>query len=164
MKLSLSKVTGLILLISIVAYSCKKDEEVTPQVETIIEEVVSETPSDTTITNNTNPIDTSLISAIDTTAINQIIDSVNTGTVTVDTISYAQTIAPIITNNCDGSGCYGTISSRDYMSHSKLNTVAINGKLNTRVVVNQSMPVGGPLTSTEIENIDNWIKQGALDN
>jgi uncharacterized membrane protein len=174
MKISLSKVSGLIFIISIIAYSCKKEEEVSPEAETVIEEVVTESTDNSVndTTNNVSPIDTSLIALIDTTVINQVIDSldianISTDTLTKVTVSYAQTIAPIISTNCNGSNCHGTTATNKdiYVTYEGLKTIAgIDGKLKERVVTKQTMPLGKTLTETQIANIDDWILQGALDN
>jgi PBP1b-binding outer membrane lipoprotein LpoB len=82
------------------------------------------------------------------------------------TVSYAATVAPIISTNCNGSSCHGTTASNldTYVTYDGLKAIAANGKLKKEVVTNQSMPLGKTLTAAQITDIDNWITQGALNN
>ncbi len=88
---------------------------------------------------------------------------------TISTISYSSTIAPLIITNCSTSGCHDAASIYgDYTSYSGLKSVAgIGGKLDSVAVL-----LKGPtfpythiaLSTSDISNIDLWIKQGALNN
>lgn len=90
-----------------------------------------------------------------------------TPTVCNTTISYTTTIAPLIATNCAISGCHNSGSvDGDYTAFAGLKIDAANGQLNSKVVVTKAMPKFPvlPLSNADINAIDCWIRQGALNN
>ena len=145
-------------ILAITFVACDKDEttptdEITAPVVTPIDTIVVRV--DTTVT----PIDT-VVTPIDTTVVP--IDT----TVRPIVISFSQTIQPLLTQQCTFSGCHSTGSGLgDFTSYTGIKIDSDNGKLNTRVIVMKTMPIGsGSLTSTDRDLIDKWLKAGALNN
>jgi ribosomal protein S16 len=92
-----------------------------------------------------------------------------TGTTTTctTTIYYSSTIAPLITTNCAVLGCHDAGSGNgDYTTITDLQADALNGKLKNRVVVVMDMPEFPvkPLSAIDVNKINCWIQQGALNN
>jgi hypothetical protein len=97
------------------------------------------------------------------------------GSTTDSTISLWQTILPILTNNCNFSGCHGNGSRAGKVELSSYDSVI---KFVVRYQPTQSilylsliktdplrrMPPAGPLNNNRIQLISNWIEQGALNN
>ena len=82
-----------------------------------------------------------------------------------EAITYAETIKPIIDQNCALSGCHVPGTGRvDYTTFQGLKIVADDGRLRQRAVVERTMPPSGPLSSCEIEQIELWLNEGALNN
>jgi len=82
-----------------------------------------------------------------------------------DTVTYAQVIKPIIDQNCALSGCHVPGTGRvDYTSFQGLKIVADDGRLRQRAVNERTMPPSGPLNSCEIEQLEKWLNEGALNN
>lgn len=87
--------------------------------------------------------------------------------VTIDctTVTYSGTIKALVSANCSDSNCHGTgAPNGDYTSYDKIEGVATNGKLETEVVVQKSMPIGSNLTETEIAQMKCWLDDGAPNN
>jgi hypothetical protein len=88
-----------------------------------------------------------------------------TPTPSTTTVSYATSIAPIMTASCNQPGCHASGSSYgDFTSYAGLKTKATSGSLNNRVVVLKDMPQGTTLATADITKIDTWIKEGAKNN
>lgn len=80
-------------------------------------------------------------------------------------VSYSASIAPIIASSCALSGCHvqgGTPPILENYTH--LKTIADDGRLNNRVIVQQNMPPSNRLNDCNIKLIDAWIKAGAPNN
>ncbi|MFK7787733.1 MAG: hypothetical protein AB8B56_21610 [Crocinitomicaceae bacterium] len=85
-----------------------------------------------------------------------------------DTISFATTVEPLIQQNCSTSGCHDASAAGGYNleGHGNISTNA-NAILTAIRHENSGlpMPLGQPkLSDTIIQQVDCWIKQGALDN
>ena len=80
------------------------------------------------------------------------------------TPTYDGSIKAIIDNNCTGGLCHDNGSSKgDFTSYSGLKTVIDNGKFETEVLVNQSMPRNGNLSQEEIDAIQCWMENDYLE-
>lgn len=85
-------------------------------------------------------------------------------------VSYQRDIVPIINSSCALTGCHVSgFNSGDFTNYADIKQRADNGRLNTRVVVNQNMPPSnspGPqsLSDAEIEAFECWIAAGAPEN
>jgi hypothetical protein len=84
-------------------------------------------------------------------------------------LSFTQDIAPIINDNC--LGCHGNSNPSaglSLTSYTAVKTVIDNGKLRDRINRQPSdgsvMPPGGPMSSCNVDKINAWIEQGALEN
>ena len=87
-----------------------------------------------------------------------------------DTISYQNHIKPILDVSCIGSSCHsdigmaGGISLEDYAD---VKVIADNGKFLCTIkgigILMPPAPVP-PLDSAQIQQVECWIEQGALDN
>ena len=82
--------------------------------------------------------------------------------------TYAETIQPLLTNNC--VGCHKTSSAGggvDLSSYALVKTQADNGMLMGTITHASGylpMPQGGKLSDCEIGQIENWINGGAQNN
>lgn len=79
------------------------------------------------------------------------------------TVTFSETVFPIIQQNCNLSGCHGAGSAQiNYTSYDSLSVVVDNGKFETMVLVDRSMPQGGgSLTDEELAQLQCWIDAGA---
>lgn len=77
----------------------------------------------------------------------------------VATVSFRTTVKPIIDNNC--ISCHNGSRSPDLRTYAGIKASA--SSVSARVA-NRSMPQGGSLSQEQIDNIVNWVNQGALDN
>ncbi|MDP1747635.1 MAG: hypothetical protein Q8L90_18825 [Bacteroidota bacterium] len=79
--------------------------------------------------------------------------------------SYNSEIKPIINANCISSGCHNAGSSNgDYTTYAGLKAVASTGTLESRVIINKTMPPSGPLSLEHRKKIKCWISSGASNN
>ncbi len=79
--------------------------------------------------------------------------------------SYNSEIKPIINANCISSGCHNAGSSNgDYTTYAGLKAVASTGTLESRVIINKTMPPSGPLSLEDRKKIKCWISSGASNN
>jgi hypothetical protein len=80
-------------------------------------------------------------------------------------ISFSGNILPLVQANCAISGCHvsgtGRVVFTDYQG---IKTVVDDGRLAQKVIISRSMPPDRPLTNCQIEQIQAWIDQGALNN
>ena len=85
-------------------------------------------------------------------------------------VSYANTVAPIISANCSSASCHGAgaASSLDFSTYAGIQTDATNQVLYTRVVTNNNfhptVTVYPPLNADQINKISCWVQQGAPNN
>ncbi len=77
-------------------------------------------------------------------------------------VSYAQTIKPIIMNNCAVSGCHNGTQFPDFRSLS--NIQQNKDQIRQRTQTGNMPPNGRSLTQQQIDLIACWIDDGALDN
>ncbi len=78
---------------------------------------------------------------------------------------YSTDIKPLISSNCNSSGCHGTGSSKgDFTTFSGLNTAVNNGTLDKEVLSKKSMPPSGALSLEDRKKIKCWINSGAPNN
>ena len=82
-----------------------------------------------------------------------------------DNITYNSTIEPIILRRCATPGCHVAGGAPgDFTIYSEVKSKVDNGRFNSLVIVNKSMPPSGPLSSCELNKLDLWIKAGAPNN
>lgn len=77
----------------------------------------------------------------------------------IATVSFRTTVKPIIDNNC--VSCHNGSRFPDLRTYAGVKASA--GSVSARVA-NRSMPQGGSLSQEQIDNIVNWVSEGALDN
>lgn len=95
-------------------------------------------------------------------------------------VSYSGQVQPIFTSNC--GSCHGSSGNVNLSSYSALmnsvgsnygNNVVVAGDANASGLVDKvepnpqhgsRMPIGGSLTTTEIQTIRTWINEGANNN
>jgi mono/diheme cytochrome c family protein len=82
------------------------------------------------------------------------------------TISYAEDIAPLVTNYCISCHVSGGTGTGDFSDYAGLKIAVDNGSLMNRVVDLKDMPQAGSPTLSDAERklVSCWIKQGAPDN
>lgn len=76
-------------------------------------------------------------------------------------VSFAQSISPIIANNCALAACHGGTQFPDFRVFSNIQNNAQIIKTRTQ---NKSMPLTGSLTNEQIDLIACWVDDGAIDN
>lgn len=83
----------------------------------------------------------------------------------VTEISYQVNIRPIIDANCALSGCHVPQTGRvNFESFEGLKSVADDGRLEQRALINKDMPPSGPISSCDMKMIKAWLDQGAPNN
>jgi mono/diheme cytochrome c family protein len=71
----------------------------------------------------------------------------------------------IVGANCNSSGCHGTGSGNgDFTTYAGLKAKAESGSLKNRVVVKKDMPPAKTLSTEQIQQIECWMNNGALEN
>lgn len=80
---------------------------------------------------------------------------------TCETTSYSLNVQPIISNNC--TQCHST-NGGQFPNLESYNGVSANANKVLAEVESRRMPIGGSLTSAEIEAIKCWVNNGALNN
>lgn len=82
------------------------------------------------------------------------------------TVTYSTTIAPILQNSCTTAGCHNAGSPNgSYITYADLETVAKDGTMEQRVLIDMTMPkAGAPLTQTQLDQFQCWLDAGAPDN
>ena len=77
--------------------------------------------------------------------------------------TYDADISLIIQQNC--IQCHGTGSSNGNLStYSGLSSVTTNGKFESEVLTNQTMPQSGSLTEAQLNQIKCWVENGFPEN
>lgn len=101
--------------------------------------------------------------------------TISRGLKTDSAISFSKTILPILTNNCNFSGCHGNGSRAGKVELSTLDSVSkhlVNYQPEQSILYLslikadplRRMPPAGPLNQNRIQLIRNWIEQGCLNN
>ncbi len=82
------------------------------------------------------------------------------------TVTYSQTIAPIIATSCAATtACHGAGSALgDFTTHAGIAASASSGHLKSEVIDDKTMPPSGALAETKLDQILCWINAGAPDN
>lgn len=83
------------------------------------------------------------------------------------TITYANRIEGIIQNNCAVSGCHTGTSPTGGLfldTYNQVKTIADDGRLTDRALVQQDMPPSSPLSNCEMEAIQRWVNAGSPQN
>jgi hypothetical protein len=83
----------------------------------------------------------------------------------VSNITYSLDIKPIIDTNCAISGCHVAGTGRvNLTTYAGLKQVVDDGRLVTMVIQQKNMPPTQPLSKCQMDKIQAWIGQGALEN
>ncbi|MDE3212821.1 MAG: hypothetical protein KGM98_06270 [Bacteroidota bacterium] len=96
------------------------------------------------------------------------------GNCNADSIYFGNTIGPMILSNCATAGCHDAITHREGLNLTSYNAIRAMvtpgnpGASSLYNIVNgggeNRMPPSGPLTASQIAQIQKWIQQGALNN
>ncbi|MDZ7607021.1 MAG: hypothetical protein U5K79_15850 [Cyclobacteriaceae bacterium] len=80
----------------------------------------------------------------------------------VSNVDYKTVIKPIITQNCATSGCHvpGT-GRKDLTTDQGIADIVNDGRLNSMVIVQRTMPPSQPLSSCNIASLRQWLNTGA---
>lgn len=83
-------------------------------------------------------------------------------------VKFSSDINPIIQNNCAVSGCHTSSAMAGGIDYSIGYAAIDTGRIRARVLVgppaNSWMPPAGPLSASDREKIECWIKDGAHNN
>ncbi len=77
--------------------------------------------------------------------------------------TYSSNVKSIINTKCATEGCHSE-GRGDFRVFENFKRKVDNGEVKDKVVINKSMPPNGTLSKNEIQEIDCWIKNGALGN
>ena len=95
-------------------------------------------------------------------------DSGGDGGIDCDTVKFSTTIAPLLQNNCTNVGCHdvgSALTNGDYTTYAGIETVAKNDTMRQKVLIDMTMPKGtAVLTQTQLDQVECWLDDGALDN
>lgn len=82
------------------------------------------------------------------------------------TPSYDADVASIINSNCTNGGCHNSGSSNgDFTTYAGMATVLNNGKFETQVLINMTMPQGSAtLSEAQLNQIRCWVDTGFPEN
>ncbi len=80
-----------------------------------------------------------------------------------NSVTYANTISPLIANSCATTGCHVVGTGRVLLTNYAEIKAAING-VEKRTITDKNMPVSGPLSACNIIKLQKWIDDGALNN
>jgi len=83
---------------------------------------------------------------------------------TLTNITYTNSIQAIANTNCAISGCHTGVNPTGGIvleTYQQMKSIADDGKLGNRVLVQQNMPPSGPLSTCDLEAIQVWINNGA---
>ena len=81
------------------------------------------------------------------------------------TVSYAQHVQPIISAHCAIAGCHVTgFPPWDFRAYEGVRAHVENGFFQSKVLEQKSMPPLDSLNEGELETLQCWFEQGALNN
>jgi hypothetical protein len=82
------------------------------------------------------------------------------------TVTYSNTIHPIILNYCAISGCHtaGGTGNGDFDTYAGVKTKVDNGSLIRRTTLLMNMPLAAPLNTCQMSQIEKWVQLGAPNN
>ncbi len=84
-----------------------------------------------------------------------------------DTVSFSLDVQPLLAANCNQSGCHaaGTGPSRgDLTTYAGVKSKVDNFSFEREVIINRTMPQNARLRESEIQLLQKWLDQGALNN
>ena len=86
--------------------------------------------------------------------------------VVVDSATYTTDIRPIINASCAISGCHipGGTGVGDFTSYEGVKLKVDQGSFRTRVLDQRNMPPGFALIGSDLQKIEIWLNDGALNN
>lgn len=81
-------------------------------------------------------------------------------------VSYATDVEPIINSSCATSGCHvaGGSGPGNFTNFNELEAKVANGSFENRVINQRTMPPGTQLQDCELQILQVWIDNGALNN
>lgn len=86
-------------------------------------------------------------------------------------VTFAADVLPVFQQNCAIAGCHSSASMQsnlDLGTYEDINTIALDGRLMTRITKPEGdplmMPPGAKLPDCTIDKIQAWINNGALNN
>lgn len=94
----------------------------------------------------------------------QLLGSCSDNKVDCSTVTYSQTIVPILSNSCMGSSCHGAGSANgDYTAYAGIRAKVDNGSFKDRVLDKKNMPPNG-LSKEDLNKMKCWFDAGAPNN
>lgn len=77
---------------------------------------------------------------------------------------FAADVLPLISSKCATSGCHDATASGGLIFQNYAQINSAKDRINTRAVVEKTMPAAAPLQPAEINIIKCWIENGAPNN
>lgn len=82
----------------------------------------------------------------------------------VSAITYTADVSPIINAYCVACHTSGGTAPGDFTNFNELKAKVDNGTFENRVLIQKNMPPNGQLTDCELEILQTWLDNGALNN
>lgn len=82
-----------------------------------------------------------------------------------DSVTYNNGIKQITDTKCATAGCHVAGTGRvDLSTYAGVKSVADDGRMRQKVLIDKTMPPGNPLPSCEMDQIKAWLDNGAPEN
>ncbi len=84
----------------------------------------------------------------------------------VSNVTYTNDVIAIINNSCATTGCHlsGGTGPGNFTEYDQLKLVVDNGKFENRVLIQKTMPPSTPLSDCDLQILQTWLDEGALQN
>lgn len=84
----------------------------------------------------------------------------------VSNVTYSNDVSAIINNSCATTGCHvsGGTGPGNFTEYNQLKITVDNGTFENRVLIQKTMPPSTPLSDCELQLLQAWLDDGALQN
>ena len=84
----------------------------------------------------------------------------------VSNVTYSNQVIAIINSSCATTGCHvtGGTGPGNFMSYNDLKATIDNGTFENRVLIQKTMPPSTPLSDCDLQILQTWLDEGALQN
>ena len=84
----------------------------------------------------------------------------------VSNVTYSNEVIAIINSSCATTGCHvsGGTGPGNFTSYNDLKATVDNGTFENRVLIQKTMPPSTPLSDCDLQILQTWLDEGALQN
>jgi len=84
----------------------------------------------------------------------------------LSSVTYSLDVSPIINASCATSGCHvaGGTAPGNFANFNEFKAKVDNGTFENRVLIQQNMPPNSQLSDCEMQTLQAWLDNGALNN